>query len=55
MCAHKDGVEDAGHDAKAEEADAREPDRPSGDDGGGGEIPSREVVFDGVDRASKVE
>src|SRR3981081_2794877 len=55
MCAHKDGVEDAGHDADAEEPDAREPDRPARDDGGGGEIPGREVVLDCVDRASQVE
>src|SRR6202171_1321091 len=55
MCAHKNGVEDARHDADADEPDAREPDRPARDDGGGGEIPGREVVLDCIDRASQVE
>src|SRR5216683_3752797 len=53
MCAHKNGVEDARHDAGAQEAHACNPYRPARDDGGGGEVPGREVVLDCVDGASK--
>jgi hypothetical protein len=44
MCAHKDGVEDARHEADAEESHARQSDRPARDDGGGDEVPGREVA-----------
>src|SRR5437773_2012473 len=55
MGAHKDGVEDAGHDAGAENPDAGNPYRPRCDDGGGGEIPRREVASHTSDRRRKVE
>src|SRR5712664_767687 len=55
MCAHKNGVEDAGDEAGTQEAHACNRYRPARDDGGGGEVPGREVVFDRVDRAWKVD
>src|SRR6202171_2610199 len=55
MCAHKNSVEDAGHEAGADQSHASQADCPAGDDGGGGEIPGREVVFDRVDGAWKID
>src|SRR5258708_3025795 len=55
MCAHKNGVEDARHEAGAQQANACNPYRPTRDYGRGGEVPGREVVFDCVDGASKVD
>src|SRR5258708_36652380 len=55
MCAHKNGVEDARDEAGTQDSHACNRYRPARDDGGGGEGPGREVVFDRVDRAWKVD
>src|SRR5947207_15143035 len=44
MCAHKDGVEDAGHDFDAQQPGAREPDGPPRDDGRRRYVPGHEVA-----------
>ena len=55
MCADKDGVEHARHDADAEQADTGEPDRPSCHDRGGGQVPRSEVAAHRSHRGRKVE
>jgi hypothetical protein len=55
MCAHKNGVEEARHEADAEQPNARQADRPSRDDGGGHDIPGREIPPDASDRRGKIE
>src|SRR5439155_12153733 len=55
MCAHKDGVEDAGEGAYAQERHAGQADRPRGDDRGDGNVPCGELSADAADRAAEVE
>src|SRR2546429_536273 len=55
MSTHKDGVEDGGDGAYAQERNAGQADRPRGDDRGDGHIPCGELSADAADRAAEVE
>src|SRR2546421_12678648 len=55
MCAHKDGVEDAGDDSNAEQARACKPDGPACDDRRRDDIPPREIAPDAADSRGEVE
>src|SRR5438067_1054762 len=55
MCAHKDGVEHAGDEAHAEQANACNPDGPGGHDRGDDHVPRGEVTPQRVQRGDRVE
>src|SRR5213593_2783437 len=55
MCAHKDGVEDSGHDSDAQQSRACDADRPRRDDCGHDHVPGREVPAHAADRGGDVE
>src|SRR5437660_4054479 len=55
MCAHKNGVEDAGDDSHTQKARACEPDRPARDDGGRRQVPRGEIATDATNRGGEVE
>src|SRR5437870_9569589 len=55
MCAHKNGVEDAGDDSDAQKARACQSHRPSGHDRGRRYVPRCEVAPDATNRGGEIE
>src|SRR5437899_12553978 len=55
MCAHKNGVEDAGDDSHTQKARACEPDRPARHEGGPRHVPRGEIATDATNRRAEDE